>query len=405
MTTALLSIEGDTAARIADVDIVIPVYNEEASLEFSVRRLHGYLRERFPLSWTITIADNASRDQTWGIACRLANQLTGVRAVHLDDKGRGRALRATWSASASPVVAYMDVDLSTDLDALLPLVAPLLSGHSDVAIGSRLASGARVVRGPRRELISRSYNLILKATLGNGFSDAQCGFKAVRADVARALLPLIEDNGWFFDTELLVLAERSGMRIHEVPVDWTDDPDSRVDIVQTALADLRGIARLSRDLARGRLPLKAVERADSGSLATQLVRFCGVGIASTIAYIALFLVLRTAMSATSANAAALLVTAVANTAANRSFTFGVRGRAARMRHQLQGLAVFVVGLVLSTGALATVHVVAPQAGRAVEVGSLVVANLAATLVRFLLFRSWIFRRPATLHEATVEEFS
>ncbi len=145
----------------------------------------------------------------------------------------------------------MDVDLSTDLNAVLPLVAPLVSGHSDVAIGTRLAHGSRVVRGPKRELISRAYNLILKATVHNGFSDAQCGFKAVRADVARALLPLIEDNAWFFDTELLIVAEHNGLRIHEVPVDWVDDVDSRVDVRTTAVEDLRGIWRVLRRFAAG----------------------------------------------------------------------------------------------------------------------------------------------------------
>jgi glycosyltransferase involved in cell wall biosynthesis len=237
---------------VADVEIVVPVYNEEAGLEASVRRLQRYLTERFPLAWRITIADNASVDTTWGIACRLARDVPGVRAVHLPEKGRGRALRAVWSTSSSPVVAYMDVDLSTDLDALLPLVAPLVSGHSDVAIGTRLARGSRVVRGPKREVISRSYNLLLKVVLGNGFSDAQCGFKALRADVARALLPFVEDNGWFFDTELLVLAEHNGLRIHEVEVDWVDDPDSRVDIPATVCADLVGVWRLRRRFARGR---------------------------------------------------------------------------------------------------------------------------------------------------------
>src|SRR5207237_2884748 len=137
-------------------------------------------------------------------------------------------------ASRARVVAYMDVDLSTRLDAMLPLVAPVLSGHSDVAIGSRLAADARVVRGAKREVISRTYNLLLKATLRNRFSGAQCGFKALRSDVAEALLPLVEDDGWFFDTELLVLAEHNGLRIHEVPVDWVDDPDSRVDLAGTA---------------------------------------------------------------------------------------------------------------------------------------------------------------------------
>src|SRR5213076_1609697 len=219
------------------VDIVIPVYNEERDLVPSVRRLHAYLEARFPFPTTITIVDNASTDATWPIAEYLAAELPNVRAIHLDAKGRGRALRTAWLSSEAAIVAYMDVDQSTDLDALLPLVAPLLSGHSDVAIGSRLADGARVQRGPKRELISRSYNLLLRATLHNRFSDAQCGFKAVRADVAHALLPLVEDDGWFFDTELLVLAEHNGLRIHEVPVDWVDDPVSRVDIVTTATED------------------------------------------------------------------------------------------------------------------------------------------------------------------------
>ncbi|HEY0398177.1 MAG TPA: bifunctional glycosyltransferase family 2/GtrA family protein, partial [Acidimicrobiia bacterium] len=256
-TDMLLSFEAPSASQAAvDVEIVVPVYNEESGLEASVVRLQRYLTERFPLSWRITIADNASVDATWGIACRLARDVPGVRAVHLPEKGRGRALRAVWSTSSAPVVAYMDVDLSTDLDALLPLVAPLLSGHSDVAIGTRLARGSRVVRGPKRELISRSYNLLLKAVLGNGFSDAQCGFKAVRSDVAQALLPLVEDNGWFFDTELLVLAEHNGLRVHEVAVDWVDDPDSRVDLAVTARDDLKGVWRMRRRFARGegRLP-------------------------------------------------------------------------------------------------------------------------------------------------------
>ena len=164
--------------------------------------------------------------------------------MHMELPGRGRALRAIWSQSEADVLAYMDVDLSTDLNALLPLVAPLLSGHSDLAIGTRLARGSRVIRGPKRELISRSYNLLLRTLMGARFSDAQCGFKAIRRDQARALLPLTQDTGWFFDTELLVLAERAGLRIHEVPVDWIDDLDSRVDIIATALADLRGMARL-----------------------------------------------------------------------------------------------------------------------------------------------------------------
>ncbi len=237
--------------RVPQVDVVVPVRNEEHDLAPSVRLLVGYLRSSFPFTARVTIADNGSTDGTWAIAGRLARELTEVRAVRLEEPGRGRALRAVWSQSDAEVLAYMDVDLSTDLNALLPLVAPLVSGHSDLAIGTRLARGSRVVRGFKREFISRCYNVLLHAYLGVRFSDAQCGFKAIRREQARVLLPLTTDTGWFFDTELLVLAERAGLRIHEVPVDWIDDLDSRVDIVATALADLRGMARLGRGLATG----------------------------------------------------------------------------------------------------------------------------------------------------------
>ncbi len=226
------------------VDVVIPVYNEERDLGPSVRRLHEFLTSRFPFSAAITIADNASNDGTLAVAQGLAKELPRVRVLHLDAKGRGRALRAAWLQSDAPVVAYMDVDLSTDLNALLPLVAPLLSGHSDLAIGSRLAHGARVTRGPKREFISRAYMLVLRLALGAHFSDAQCGFKAVRTSVAKQIVPSVRDESWFFDTELLILAQRAGLRVHEVPVDWTDDPDSRVAIVRTAIDDLRGVLRL-----------------------------------------------------------------------------------------------------------------------------------------------------------------
>ena len=232
---------------LLEVEIVIPVHNERLALEGSVRMLHGYLSATFPFSWQITIVDNASTDGTLQIARRLMYELPEVGAIHLPAKGRGRALRTAWSVSRARVLAYMDVDLSTDLNAVLPLVAPLIAGHSDLAIGTRLVRGARVTRSRRRELISRSYNRLLRLALRAHFSDAQCGFKAIRAGAAAELLPLVEDEGWFFDTELLVLAQRRGLRIHEVPVDWVEDGDSRVDIVPTAIADLRGIMRLLWD--------------------------------------------------------------------------------------------------------------------------------------------------------------
>jgi putative flippase GtrA len=397
--TRLASLGGPVPGT-ARVEIVVPVRNEEHDLGPSVRRLRGYLDHAFPCRTRITIADNGSTDGTWPLAQALAADLDGVRAVQIDRPGRGGALRSVWLASEADVFAYMDVDLSTDLNALLPLVAPLLSGHSDVAIGTRLARGARVIRGPKREIISRCYNLLLHATLGTRFSDAQCGFKAIRADAARELLPLTEDTGWFFDTELLVLAERAGLRIHEVPVDWIDDPDSRVNVVGTALADLRGIVRLGTGLARGAIQVPALRSPELRSaaagpaqrrLAGQLTRFILVGVASTAAYVLLYLLLRGVLPAQAANAISLLLTAVANTAVNRRVTFGIRGRQHAARHQVRGLIAFGIGLALTSAALAALHASVAQPGRAAELTVLVAANLTATLVRFILYRGWVFQ--------------
>lgn len=383
--------------RTATVEVIIPVYNEEQDVAASVMRLNTFLEQTFPYDYQVVIADNASTDATLEIAQRLASRHEHIRVVHLDAKGRGRALRQVWLASTADVVAYMDVDLSTDLKALLPLVAPLISGHSDIAIGSRLSRGSRVVRGPKREFISRSYNLILKASLGASFSDAQCGFKAMRREVADRLLPLVEDNNWFFDTELLVLAERAGLRIHEVPVDWVDDPSSTVDIVATATEDLRGVWRLLRGFATRGIPLDRVRRelartetppamagVPSGMLA-QLVRFAVVGVASTAAYFALYLLMRP-LGAQAANFAALLITAVLNTAANRRFTFGISGRTDALKHQIGGLVAFGLALGLTSGSLWLLTTTWPAAGRWVELAVLVAANAIATLLRFLSLR-------------------
>jgi glycosyltransferase involved in cell wall biosynthesis len=232
------------------VEIVIPVYNEERALSASVRKLHRYMKREFTFAFRLTIADNASIDGTFALARELADELAEVDVLHLQQKGRGRALRAAWSASDAEVVAYMDVDLSTELSALPSLLVPLLQRRADVAIGSRLAPGAEVTRGLKRELISRSYNILLRVGLGVGFSDAQCGFKAARRELIGPLLACVADQRWFFDTELLYQAERTKLAIHEVPVRWVDDADSRVEIIATAREDLRGIRRLRRAARR-----------------------------------------------------------------------------------------------------------------------------------------------------------
>ena len=230
---------------MASVDIVIPVYNEEHVLARSVDTLRAFLRDNLPHTWRVVVADNASTDGTLAVARGLAEQHPAeVAVVHLPQKGRGRALRAAWLGSEADVLVYMDVDLSTDLSALPPLVDGIAVEGYDVAIGSRLARGARTTRSLRREVISRVYNLLIKAIHFTRFSDAQCGFKAVSRQAARRLVPLIKNEEWFFDTELLILAEKGGYRIKDIPVRWVEDPDTRVKIASTVSEDIRGLLRL-----------------------------------------------------------------------------------------------------------------------------------------------------------------
>ncbi|MFD3583573.1 glycosyltransferase [Streptomyces sp. NPDC058683] len=331
------------------LDLAVPVFNEEKDLEPSVRRLHAHLRDTFPYPFRITVADNASTDATPLIAARLAGEFPEVEWIRLAEKGRGRALRAAWTRSRATVLAYLDVDLSTGLAALLPLVAPLLSGHSDLAIGTRLAPGARVVRGPRREVVSRCYNVLLRCTLSVRFSDAQCGFKAVRRDAAERLLPLVRDSGWFFDTELLVAAERAGLRIHEVPVDWVDDPDSRVALLSTALADLRGIARVGWALARGALPAGRRERRSVTPVAVM-----------ALTHLLLYAAVRPATGAQVANSLSLLACWTVAQAALGALP----------------LPALAVRLALTAGSLAALRHTVPAAGHRAELAVLAAAHLA-----------------------------
>ena len=391
------------------VDVVIPVYNEEVTLARSVRQVVRYLDDHMPYAARVTIADNASVDRTWDIATRLAAEnarcrargaiTAEVRAVHLDAKGRGRALRQVWLASDAQILAYMDVDLSTDLNALPALIAPLVSGHSQLAIGTRLARASRVQRGPKREFISRTYNHLLRSTLSARFSDAQCGFKAITAAAARELLPKVEDTGWFFDTELLVLAQRAGLRIYEVPVDWVDDPDSRVDIIATAKEDLKGMWRVRRALASGRVKVSDVARhlgVDPNSVlgrsvGSQIVRFAVIGVLCTAFYSLAYLALRGLIASQVANFIAYAAGAILGTALNRRITFGIRDPGTVVKHQFQGLIVFLLTWGASALALAALHAVIPHPSGIQEMALLTFTNLLATAARFVLFRSWVFR--------------
>ena len=228
------------------LDVVIPCLNEERALPVSVRRLHGFMRYNLSdYDWAIVIADNGSTDGTLAAAEALSDEFPQVRYIRLEQRGRGRALRRAWTDSAADIVAYMDVDLSTDLTHLPPMVSAIAQGRCDVAIGSRLLPDSEVVgRTLKREITSRGYSLLFRAMFFTSFRDAQCGFKAVSRRAADDLAPLVEDNGWFFDSELLILAQKCGYPILELPVHWTDDPDSRVRIIRTAWEDVKGLLRL-----------------------------------------------------------------------------------------------------------------------------------------------------------------
>jgi putative flippase GtrA len=397
----------DPRRRPLDVEIVVPVYNEAHQLADRITVLRRFLDEEFPFRTVVTIVDNASTDGTDVVAQRLAATIPGVAALNVPRKGRGRALRAAWTTSAAPVVAYMDVDLSTSLSALLPLVAPLLSGHRDVAIGSRLARGAHVVRGPKRELISRAYNLLLRVALRGRFSDAQCGFKALRRESAQQILPLVEDDEWFFDTELLIVAERLGLRITEVPVDWVDDPDSRVKIARTAWQDLRGVWRMAhgwRQRRSGGPEPRPVEGSASrpGQLAAdQLMRFAGVGAISTLGYLFFFIAWRPLAGIYGANALALAICTFFNTAVHRELAGRSTARGARL--VLVAVGLFAVSLTLTTLALMVSQLIDP-ASLILELLAVTAANAAAAVLRFTVLRGWVFR-PSVARTTTLPEVS
>ncbi|MGV9302104.1 MULTISPECIES: glycosyltransferase [unclassified Nonomuraea] len=385
------------------VDVVIPVLNEELALPGCVKTLHAFLSESFPLPWRITIADNGSTDRTWPIAQELSRTYENVYARRLDIRGRGAALKQTWRESPAAIVAYMDVDLSTDLDAFLPLVAPLISGHSEVAIGTRLARTARVHRSVKREIVSRAYNMIIRMGFGAGFSDAQCGFKAVRADRVRPLLDKIADDKWFFDTELLLLAEYNGLRIHETPVDWYEDVDTRVKVCRTAYDDLRGLWRMAWAMSTGAARVPVPRRSELAPLHPQatiaeprnpllakLLSFALVGVVSTVLHTLLYLLLRTAWSPAMANLAALCVATLFNTEANRRWTFRRHGGPRLRAHFRAGL-LFALNYLVTTVVVTAVVQSLPEHGRGLEVATLVVSYLAITVFRFVALDRWVFR--------------
>ena len=229
------------------VDVVIPAYNEEQILECNTRILHDFLRTQCPVPWTISIVSNASTDDTVAIGTRLTQQLKNVRFTHIPDVGKARAIRHGWNASTASIVGFMDADLDTGLDAFLPCIQPILDGTAAMSIGNRYDKRSRVDRGAGRKLLSQGYNILIRAFFPSSrVQDAHCGFKFLRADVAQELLRKTRSNAWFFDTELLVHAQRAGYRIAQVPVQWVDDCErkSRVHVPRIIAEYMTNLAKL-----------------------------------------------------------------------------------------------------------------------------------------------------------------
>lgn len=234
------------------LNVTLPVFNAEGDLRQSFGHLRAFLGAECPFPYEIVIANNGSTDRTIEIARSLVAAHRDTRVLNIEWPGRGRAIREAWGRSTARILTYMDIDLSTDLSAFPMLIGAIASGNFDLATGSRLLPSSATRRSWRREAISRCYNRILRFLLSTRFSDAQCGFKAISRELAQQLLPLILDQHWFFDSELLVLAERCGCRILDVPVRWIENPDTSVKLVRTAVELLRGILRLRKALKEGR---------------------------------------------------------------------------------------------------------------------------------------------------------
>ena len=227
------------------VSIVLPIYNEQTELRANTLMLHTFLKQhQLPFSWDIVIADNASTDQSGCIGRSLDREYDTISYIYIEEKGRGRAVKFAWQQGKADYFAYMDIDLSTDLRHLPALIQALMAGYS-IAIGSRLLTESNVSKRPlKREILSRCYNMLIKLLFQTKFSDAQCGFKAIKKEVWDKISPLIQDNDWFFDSELLIIADKIGFKITEVPIVWRDDPASTVKVAKTAWGDIKGLIRL-----------------------------------------------------------------------------------------------------------------------------------------------------------------
>ncbi len=229
------------------VEICLPVKNEENILAANLQRILDFCQKAdFRFSWKIVGIINGSTDKTASIFLDFKNRYPGlIDYVEFGVSGRGRVLKKYWQESGADVLSYLDIDLAVLPDQLPALIQPIIDGKADLVIGSRLLAGSNTRRSYLRETTSRFFNFLTHIFLPNKASDLQCGFKAIKADVFRKISPFVRDNYWFFDSELVILAQHFSYRLEEVPVDWAEN---RYRKRTSKVKVIRDIAKSLKDL-------------------------------------------------------------------------------------------------------------------------------------------------------------
>ncbi len=237
---------------MANVTIVLPVYNEEDKLERNTLKLLEFCKKNIRHPFEIVIADNNSKDKTREIAEKLSKKHKQINYLYINRKGRGIALKTAWKEYKADVNIYMDIDLATDLSALPRLIDEVVKGNN-VVVGSRYLRNSKIKRTPFRMLISKVYNLMVRAMFKTRIKDMQCGFKAVDKKTVDNVIPRTEDTQFFFDTELILTAEAMHYKVKEIPVKWKEGKDTKVDFVRTITNYIKSLIKLRRRLKKMKL--------------------------------------------------------------------------------------------------------------------------------------------------------
>jgi len=235
--------------------VVLPARNEELIIRDNVLRLYEYMQGAFPNDdWKIVVSDNNSSDRTAEIVKELAEKHARIEYLLVTVVGKGAAVKNAWEKYSSDVYMFMDSDLATDIHGIPMLVEPLRLETSDIACGSRFLRESAVERSLIRRVTSFGYRLVVKLLLSIKVRDLPCGFKAINEKAKKALLSKIESDGWFFDSELIILGEKLGLRVQEIPVRWREPIEtgrkSKVKIISLSIEYVKEVVKIRKRLQK-----------------------------------------------------------------------------------------------------------------------------------------------------------